>query len=107
MVKDNIKALYFVDCLTAKAGDRTYPYGKYTYYASPYPIYPTIGEHDYRKCDSCKNAHKKIVDLLKAKVKKFPNCCEAHKKLLSLKDFHKSVTMFAVGNANEPIGNGP
>ena len=87
---DNIRVLYLIDCLTAKAGDRTYPYGKYTYYASPYPIHPTIGEHDYRKCDSCKNAHKKIVDLLKAKVKKFPNCCEAHKKLLSLKDFHKS-----------------
>ena len=90
MVKDNIKALYFVDCLTAKAGDRTYPYGKCTYYALPYPIDPTIGEHDYRKCDSCKNTHKTIVELLKKKVKKFPNCCEAHKKLLSLKDFHKA-----------------
>lgn len=89
-MKDNIRALYLIKCLTAKAGDRIYPYGKYTYYASPYPIQPTIGEHDYRKCDSCKNAHKKIVELLKAKVKKFPNCCEAHKKLLSLKDFHKS-----------------
>ena len=47
-MKDNIRALYLIDCLTAKAGDRTYPYGKYTYYASPYPIHPTIGEHDYR-----------------------------------------------------------
>ena len=27
---------------------------------------------------------------MKAKVKKFPNCCEAHRKLLSLKEFHKS-----------------
>lgn len=33
-MKDNIRALYLIDCLTAKAGDRTYPYGKYTYYAS-------------------------------------------------------------------------
>lgn len=89
-MKGNIRALYLIDCLTAKAGDRTYPYGKYTYYASPYRIHPTIGEHDYRKCDSCKNTHKTIVELLKKKVKKFPNCCEAHKKLLSLKDFHKS-----------------
>lgn len=89
-MKDNIRALYLMECLTAKAGDRTYSYGKCTYYALPYPINPTIGEHDYRKCDSCKNAHKKIVELLKAKVKKFPNCCEAHKKLLSLKEFHKS-----------------
>lgn len=79
-----------MDCLTAKAGDRTYSYEKCTYYASPYPIDPTIGEHDYRKCDSCKKTHKTIVELLKAKVKKFPNCCEAHKKLLSLKEFHKS-----------------
>ena len=89
-MKDNIRAFYLIDCLTAKAGDRTYSYGKCTYYASPYPIHPTIGEHDYRKCDSCKNAHKTIVELLKAKVKKFPNCCEAHRKLLSLKEFHKS-----------------
>ncbi len=89
-MKDNIRALYLIDCLTAKAGDRTYSYGKCTYYALPYPIHPTIGEHDYRKCDSCKNTHKTIVELLKAKVKKFPNCCEAHKKLLSLKEFHKS-----------------
>lgn len=90
MMKENIKALYLIDCLTAKAGDRTYSYGKCTYYASPYPIHPTIGAHDYRKCDSCKNTHKTIVELLKKKVKKFPNCCEAHKKLLSLKEFNKS-----------------
>ena len=89
-MKDNLRSLYIIDCLTAKAGNRTYSYRKCTYYALPYPIFPTIGEHDYRKCDSCKITHKRIIELLKKTVKKFPNCCEAHKKLLSLKDFNKS-----------------
>lgn len=86
----NIRACYIKYRLEAKAGDRTYAYGEGTFYALPYPIYPSTGEHDYRHCESCQAVHKKIIGLLKKKVKKFPNCCDSHKKLLTLKEFNRS-----------------
>ena len=73
-----------------KAGDRYFSYGECTYYALPFSIKPTEGEHDYRLCDSCQETHKEIVRQLKKRVKKFPNCCETHKRLLSLKEFNRS-----------------
>lgn len=73
-----------------KAGDRYFSYGECTYYALPFPIKPTEGEHDYRLCDSCQETRKEIVRQLKKRVKKFPNCCETHKRLLSLKEFNRS-----------------
>ena len=85
-----IKALYLIDCREAKSGYRTFPYGEATFYAMPYPVSPTHGEHDYRHCETCLNHHKQIINLLKKKVKKFPNCCELHSKLLSLKEFNRS-----------------
>ena len=85
-----IKALYLISCREAKFGDRTIPYGEATFYAMPYPVSPTHGEHDYRNCETCLNHHKQIINLLKKKVKEFPNCCESHRKLLTLKDFNRS-----------------
>ena len=86
----NIRACYITNHLEAKAGNRTYAYGEGTFYALPYPIQPTTGEHDYRHCESCQAVHKQMVDLLKKKVKKFPNCCDSHKRLLTLKEFNRS-----------------
>lgn len=86
----NIRAYYITNCLEAKAGDRTYAYGEGTFYALPYPIQPTTGEHDYRHCESCQANYKQMIGLLKKKVKKFPNCCDSHKRLLTLKEFNRS-----------------
>lgn len=85
-----IRACYITNSLKAKAGDRTYTYGEGTFYALPYPIQPTTGEHDYRHCETCKANHKQMIGLLKKKVKKFPNCCDSHKRLLTLREFNRS-----------------
>ena len=85
-----IKAFYLQDSRIAISGDRTINYGRGTYYALPFPIEPTEGKHDYRTCETCQNHHKKIIEQLKKRVKKFPNCCGPHKRLLSLKDFNRS-----------------
>lgn len=91
MVYDmKIKAIYLQESRSAKSGDRTISYGRGTFYALPFPIEPTEGEHDFHSCEGCQKNHKIIVGQLKEKVRNFPNCCKAHKKLLSLKDFHKS-----------------
>lgn len=84
----NIRAFYITNSLEAKAGDRTYAYGEGTFYALPYPIQPTTGEHDYRHCKTCQANHKQMIDLLKKKVRKFPDCCNSHKRLMSLKEFN-------------------
>lgn len=86
----SIEAIYLKEQHMQKAGDRYFSYGECTYYALPFPIKPTEGEHDYRLCDSCQETHKEIVRQLKKRVKKFPNCCETHKRLLSLKEFNRS-----------------
>ena len=86
----NIRACYITKHLEAKAGNRTYAYGEGTFYALPYPIQPTIGEHDYHHCETCQANHKQIIGLLKKKVKNFPNCCNSHKRLLTLKEFNRS-----------------
>lgn len=86
----SIEAIYLKEQHMKKAGDRYFSYGECTYYALPFPIKPTEGEHDYRLCDSCQETHKEIVRQLKKRVKKFPNCCETHKRLLSLKEFNRS-----------------
>ena len=85
-----IRACYITNSLEAKAGVRTYTYGEGTFYALPYPIQPTTGEHDYRHCETCKANHKQMIGLLKKKVKKFPNCCDSHKRLLTLREFNRS-----------------
>lgn len=86
----SIEAIYLKEQHMQKAGDRYFSYGECTYYALPFSIKPTEGEHDYRLCDSCQEARKEIIRQLKKRVKKFPNCCEAHKRLLSLKEFNRS-----------------
>lgn len=86
----SMEAIYLKERHIQKAGDRYFSYGECTYYALPFPINPTEGEHDYRLCDSCQETRKEIIRQLKKRVKKFPNCCEAHKRLLSLKDFNRS-----------------
>ena len=86
----SIEAIYLKEQHMKKAGDRYFSYGECTYYALPFSIKPTEGEHDYRLCDSCQETHKEIVRQLKKRVKKFPNCCETHKRLLSLKEFNRS-----------------
>ena len=86
----SIEAIYLKERHIQKAGDRYFSYGECTYYALPFSIMPTEGEHDYRLCDSCQETRKEIVRQLKKRVKKFPNCCETHKRLLSLKEFNRS-----------------
>lgn len=86
----NIKAIYLQESRSAKSGDRIIDYGRGTFYALPYSIEPTGGEHDYRSCKNCQDNHKTIFNQLKKRVKKFPNCCESHKRLLSLRDFNRS-----------------
>lgn len=86
----SIEAIYLKEQHMQKAGDRYFSYGECTYYALPFSIKPTEGEHDYRLCDSCQETRKEIIRQLKKRVKKFPNCCEAHKRLLSLKEFNRS-----------------
>lgn len=86
----SIEAIYLKERHIQKAGDRYFSYGECTYYALPFSIKPTEGEHDYRLCDSCQETRKEIIRQLKKRVKKFPNCCEAHKRLLSLKEFNRS-----------------
>lgn len=85
-----IRAIYLQESRCAKSGDRFIGYGRGTFYALPYSIEPTDGEHDYRSCKNCQDNHKTIVNQLKKRVKKFPNCCESHKRLLSLREFNRS-----------------
>lgn len=87
----SIEAIYLKEHHIQKAGDRYFSYGECTYYALPFSIKPTEGEHDYRLCDNCQRNRNEIINQLKKRVKKFPNCCETHKKLLSLKAFNRSV----------------
>lgn len=86
----NIKAFYLQESRSAKSGDRIIDYGRGTFYALPYSIEPTSGEHDYRSCKNCLDNHKTIVNQLKKRVINFPNCCESHKRLLSLREFNRS-----------------
>ncbi|MCG9910056.1 MAG: hypothetical protein MH137_02045 [Flavobacteriales bacterium] len=76
-------------------GEYSFSVGEFSIYEIPYPVYPTIGEHDYLKCEFCQNAYQKIYKILTDKylgnesVEGFPNCCEGHKNLIGHKDFER------------------
>jgi hypothetical protein len=62
----------------------------------PFEIKATEGEHDFNKCDNCKNTLNEIKNRLKIKFegielnrKAFPFCCPSHSNLVNIKKFNR------------------
>ncbi len=65
-------------------------------FENPFEIKPTEGEHDFNKCEGCKETLTQITKHLKGKFegnkskKGFPFCCEFHANLVNIKEFNKA-----------------
>lgn len=84
-------------------GERNIKYWKASFYAKPYMIEPTQGEHDYRTCEGCLKNRKIIIQNLTPKVIQFPHCCKWHEKLLKLEGFNRNDFINSAENCADKI----
>lgn len=85
--------MYIIPKITKEVfcGDRVYRYGIGETLRSPFPMFPTEPKvHDFRTCSVCQQNRKNIIESLKIKYNRFPNCCEWHRNLRKIKGFDKN-----------------
>ena len=83
---------YVVSCRTKEVvcGERTFRYGVGEILRTPYPLTPPQpSEHDFRTCQVCQQNRIKLIESLRDRYNRFPDCCEFHKNLRRLKVFNK------------------
>lgn len=56
----------------------------------PTEVQPTLGEHDFNKCENCMGTHKKVFNQIKKRFDVFPLCCTHHAKLVKQEWFNKA-----------------
>lgn len=71
-------------------GDRICRYGVGEILRTPFPLNPPQPlEHDFRVCPVCQQNRIRLIESLRGRYNRFPDCCEFHKNLRSLKVFNK------------------
>lgn len=71
-------------------GERIYRYGVGEILRTPFPLTPPQPlEHDFRTCQVCQQNRIKLIESLKDRYNRFPDCCEFHKNLRRLTVFNK------------------
>lgn len=71
-------------------GDRICRYGVGEILRTPFPLTPPQPlEHDFRTCPVCQQNRIRLIESLRDRYNRFPDCCEFHKNLRSLKVFNK------------------
>lgn len=71
-------------------GERVYRYGVGEILRTPFPLIPPQPlEHDFRTCPVCQKNRIDLIESLRDRYNRFPDCCEFHKNLRRLKVFNK------------------
>lgn len=71
-------------------GERIFRYGVGEILRTPFPLTPPQPlEHDFRTCKVCQQNRIKLIESLKDRYNRFPDCCEFHKNLRRLNVFNK------------------
>lgn len=89
--------LYKIFCVSAMeekevpCGDRLFRYYEGEILRTPFPLLPMPPiVHDFRTCTGCQQNRIRIIESLKKRYERFPNCCEWHKNLNKLSFFNKN-----------------
>jgi len=72
-------------------GDRLFRYYEGETLRTPFPLLPMPPiVHDFRTCTGCQQNRMRIIESLKRRYERFPDCCEWHKNLNKLSFFNKN-----------------